>query len=127
MCNTPRLCYNRFLLTHRTLISILEENHVHVAIKFRKLDSTLQRSAKIICLYMMKLKHMHVTNSAVQGTCRQKNQIHIFASHHANKSVKCITPYTPLLYSKTGVYSGIHFFLCFLKNIDCGYSLEPPR
>ena len=36
--------------------------------------------------------------------------------------------YTPLLYSKTVVYRGIHnFFLFQLKNIDCGYSLEPPR
>ena len=40
------------------------------------------------------------------------------------------TPGTPLLYSKTG---GIHgygytnFFLILLQNIDCGYSLEPPR
>ena len=35
---------------------------------------------------------------------------------------------TPLLYSKTGVYRGIHnFFLFLLKNIDCGYSLEPPH
>ena len=27
--------------------------------------------------------------------------------------------------SKIGVYRGIHFFLFLLKNIDCGYSLEP--
>ena len=33
--------------------------------------------------------------------------------HHANMSVKCIPPYTPLLYSKTGVYRGILFFLIF--------------
>ena len=38
-----------------------------------------------------------------------------------------LTPLTPLLYSKTGVYRSIHFFFLFLlKNIDCGYSLEPP-
>ena len=30
---------------------------------------------------------------------------------------------TQLLYSKTGVYRGIHYFFLFLlKNIDCGYS-----
>ena len=41
---------------------------------------------------------------------------------------------TPLLYSKTRVYRGIHyvffflfFFFFFAKNIDCGYLLEPPR
>ena len=29
---------------------------------------------------------------------------------------------------KLGVYRGIHYFFLFLlKNIDCGYSLEPPR
>ena len=34
---------------------------------------------------------------------------------------------TPLLYSKTWVYRGIHYFFLFLlKNIDFGYSLEPP-
>ena len=31
-----------------------------------------------------------------------------------NTSVKCIPPYTPLLYRKTGVYRGIHFFLFLL-------------
>ena len=39
--------------------------------------------------------------------------------------------YTPLhptfIYSKTGVYRGIHFFLIFALNIDRGYSLEPPH
>ena len=35
--------------------------------------------------------------------------------------------YLKFLYSKTGVYMCIHFFLILLKNIDCGYSLEPPR
>ena len=30
--------------------------------------------------------------------------------------------------SKTGVYRGKHYFFLFLlKNIDCGYSFEPPR
>ena len=33
--------------------------------------------------------------------------------------------YIPLLYSKTGIYRGIHFFLFLLYNIDCGYSFEP--
>ena len=28
---------------------------------------------------------------------------------------------------KNGVYRGIHYFLFLLKNIDCGYPLEPPR
>ena len=38
------------------------------------------------------------------------------------------TPLTPLLCSKTEVYRGYTlFFLLLLENIDCGYSLEPPR
>ena len=39
-------------------------------------------------------------------------------------SVKCIPPYTPFLYSRSGVCRGIPIFL---RNIDCGYSLEPPQ
>ena len=31
---------------------------------------------------------------------------------------------TPPLYSKTGVYRGVHYFSFLLQNIDCGYSLE---
>ena len=43
-----------------------------------------------------------------------------------------LTPLNPtLIYSKTGVYRGIHdfsyFCLFLLKHIDCWYSLEPPR
>ena len=37
-------------------------------------------------------------------------------------------PQIPLLYCKTGVNRGTHYFFLFLlKNIVCGYSLEPPR
>ena len=35
---------------------------------------------------------------------------------HQDKMYVClihVPPYTPLLYSKTGVYRGIHFFLIF--------------
>ena len=33
--------------------------------------------------------------------------------HQENMSVTCIPPYTPLLYSKTGVRRGLPFFLIF--------------
>ena len=37
-------------------------------------------------------------------------------------------PKTPLLIIKTGVYRGYTLlFLFLLKNIDCGYTLEPPQ
>ena len=48
-------------------------------------------------------------------------------SHQDNMFVKYIPPYTPLLYSKTGVCRGIPFFYFLLQNIDCVYSLEPPH
>ena len=42
-------------------------------------------------------------------------------------SVKYIHPYTSLFIVKLG-YAGLYlFFLFLLQNIDCGYSLEPPR
>ena len=34
---------------------------------------------------------------------------HMKLSHQDNMSVLFIPPYTPLLYSKTGVYRGVHF------------------
>ena len=34
-------------------------------------------------------------------------------THQDNMSVTCIPPYIPLLFSKTGVHKGIHFFLIF--------------
>ena len=37
--------------------------------------------------------------------------------HHANTSVTIIPPYTPLLYSKTGVYRGTHN-LCFEQKYE---------
>ena len=33
----------------------------------------------------------------------------------------------PLLYSKTGVYRGIHYFSYFCSKHRLWYSLEPPR
>ena len=51
-----------------------------------------------------------------------------FVTYQDNISVYYIPPYTPLIYSKTGICRGIPiFFLFLLQSIDCGYSLEPPR
>ena len=49
-----------------------------------------------------------------------------YSAHKDNVSMKCFPPHTPLLYSKNGVYRGIHILLFLVKNIDCGYSLKPP-
>ena len=49
----------------------------------------------------------------------------LFKLHKSRKHAYIIlTPLTPLLYSKLGYTL---FFILLLKNIDCGYSLEPPR
>ena len=52
-------------------------------------------------------------------------ETHIF--HKENKPVKCIPPYNPLLYRIIGVGRDRPIFLFLIQNIDCGYSLEPPR
>ena len=47
--------------------------------------------------------------------------------HQENMSVKCKPPQTHFYIAKLG-YAGVYlFFLFLLQNIDCGYSLEPPR
>ena len=38
-----------------------------------------------------------------------------------------LTPLKPILYSKIGVYRGIHYFSYFCSKHRFGYSLEPPR
>ena len=47
--------------------------------------------------------------------CFQLEQLHTSAGglHHANTPVQFTPLYTPLLYSKTGVYRGIHYFRIF--------------
>ena len=51
-----------------------------------------------------------------------------FEEYQGNMSVKCIPPFSPLLYSENGVYRGIPIFFLFLvQNIDYRYTLEPPR
>ena len=42
-------------------------------------------------------------------------------------SMKSIPPENPLLYRKKGFARVYLFFIFLIKNIDCGYSLEPPR
>ena len=70
---------------------------------------------------------LHDTSCAKANPYQQVRQLPTF--HQKNMSVKCIPPLTPLLYThgETGVYKGIHFFLFLIQDIDCGYSLEPPR
>ena len=47
--------------------------------------------------------------------------------HHENMSV-LYKPFEPHFYiTKLEYLWGISIFLFLLQNIDCGYSLEPPR
>ena len=46
--------------------------------------------------------------------CLQKFSLFLSSHSPSCKQVRVMnTPYTPVLYSKTGVYRGIHFFLIF--------------
>ena len=50
----------------------------------------------------------------------------IYEYHHENIYLYNFDPLKPHFYIvKLGVYRDIHYF-SLLKNIDCGYSLEPP-
>ena len=61
----------------------------------------------INCTIIMDFNAIHSTLCSVQSR-----------SHQDNMSVCFIPPYTLLLYRKTGVYRGIHYFLIFaLKHI----------
>ena len=64
--------------------------------------------------------YAHCNKSGV----RQKNM-----SVHIRKTCPCkVYPLIPLFYIVKLGYAGVYlFFLFLLQNIDCGYSLEPPR
>ena len=44
------------------------------------------------------------------------------SSHPENMSVKCIPPYTPLLYEVKLGFTGVYIFFLFFKH--CGYLLK---
>ena len=47
--------------------------------------------------------------------------------YHTRTSVSYIPPYTPLYIVKLG-FKGVYIlWLCLIRNLDCGYSLEPPQ
>ena len=51
----------------------------------------------------------------------------ILIYHQENMFIKCIPRKTPLFAVKLG-FAGLNlFFSPLIQNIDCGYSLEPPR
>ena len=66
-------------------------------------------------------RHQRAVYYVVRGPIWPNFNLHDFRHiliHQDNMSVYFIPSYTPLLYSKTGVYRGIHYFLIFaLKHI----------
>ena len=58
-------------------------------------------------------------NKAHKVSLKGRNNLYISCVFNGFKYI--------FLYSKTGVYRGIPIFLFLLQNIDCVYSLEPPR
>ena len=50
----------------------------------------------------------------------------VLNSHSSLHVREMYTHLIPLLYSKTGIYRDIQFFLFLIQNIHCGYPLEPP-
>ena len=49
-----------------------------------------------------------------------------FNMHHENMTIK-FDPLKPHFYIVKLGFTGVYIFLFLLKNIDCGYWLEPPR
>ena len=49
--------------------------------------------------------------------------------NHENKPIKSFDPLKPHFYIVKLGFTGVYIicFLFLLKNIDCGYSFEPPR
>ena len=77
---------------------------------------------KFLCktgYHMEKKVHLEfiLTTEVVQITISSQNHVHV-----------TYAPSNPTFYVvKFGIYRGIHIFVIFIQNIDCGYSLEPPR
>ena len=72
--------------------------------------------------YALKVIHMDSGKSWAESPYKQSS------SFVTKTCLYNFGPLTLLLYSKTGVYRGIrYFFFISAQNIDCGYSLEPPR
>ena len=84
-------------------------NSVVNAFSLRLLSPLPSMHVASILLFVRLMRRFQVTGALYKINAR-------FAPHHANMSVQCTPPNTPLLYCKTGIP--------FL-NVDRVYSLEP--
>ena len=104
-------------------------------------------TADILLHYLMKF-HLEITKdkematflyvlsdhpSYISWTYLSEESVVLLASHcpdfHIRKTCPCnVYPLKPHFYIEKLGYAGVYlFFLFLLQNIDCGYSLEPPR
>ena len=60
---------------------------------------------------------------------RQNCKVNFLSAQNITKTCQCnVYPIEPHFYIAKLGYAGVYiFFLFLLQNIDCGYSLEPPR
>ena len=81
----------------------------------------------LICKYMYKQTNLGNVNESCRYRIRQFD--HSGAVMAIMKTCQCnVYPLEPHFYIAKLGYAGVYlFFLFLLQNIDCGYSLEPPR
>ena len=73
----------------------------------------------------------HVRNPFTMNELSHSYQLDVSTNfkEYIRKTCPCnIYPLKPYFYIEKLGYAGVYlFFLFLLQNIDCGYSLEPPR
>ena len=86
----------------------------------------LRSKASALILFCWNLKLTSIKKNKKKKQ-KKKTFLHWWYSSRKHTYI-LLTPLNPLSYSKTGVYRGTYYFFLFLlKNINCGYSLEPSR
>ena len=67
--------------------------------------------------------------SAILGSIYSSEHTENIQNRYITKTCPCnVYPLEPHFYIAKLGYAGVYlFFLYLLQNIDCGYSLEPPR
>ena len=76
------------------------------------------------------MAYKHVVHSTLEVSCSQSSQnMTIMRILIIMKTYPCnVYPLIPHFYIAKLGYAGVNlFFIFLLQNIDCGYSLEPPR
>ena len=91
--------------------------HVHFLDKIRKL--------LLIFVFLSYRKIFLGTQNEIESAT--VNESLVFESSSRKHAYIMLTPFNPIYIAKLGLQGYTSIFLFLLKNIDCGYSLEPPR